>query len=242
MSIKAGWFTAVVLCVSMGLFASSAPAQTGQAASGSGNGSTQATQSPNGSPPDTGSSKASTKSSETPSQTLSLGDIARKLKVKDQEGQNPGPGKPKVYTNDDLLPSKTGSVQATLPNTSSTSDAPGSKASGQSANATPDDLVILKFEPQKSTIKRPGVTSIDWMIQNKSDHLAKFTLVFSVTGPCNYKEEHISGGNLGPGSGLTDNSYAVGFYESQCAGEYTVQLGVITLGGQVVASAKVNVM
>lgn len=80
------------------------------------------------------------------------------------------------------------------------------------------------------------------MIQNKSDHMAKLTFEFSVTGPCNYKEEHVTGGELGPGSGLTDNTYAVVFYESQCAGEYTVQLRLITLGGQVVASAKVNVI
>ena len=78
------------------------------------------------------------------------------------------------------------------------------------------------------------------MIQNKSDRTAKLTYEFTVTGPCNYKEEHVSEGELRPGTGLTDTGYAVAFYESQCAGEYTVQLRITSFGA-VVSSASIRV-
>ncbi|HKF21561.1 MAG TPA: hypothetical protein VKE93_08335 [Candidatus Angelobacter sp.] len=120
MSANAHWFTTMVLCASMGLFATSTQAQTGEASAGGSNGSGQTTQSPTGSAPETSSSKASAKPSDTPPQT-SLGDVARKLKKNDggQKGGQPYAGKQRVYTNDDFSPGRTGPAHVPQANASS---------------------------------------------------------------------------------------------------------------------------
>src|SRR5262249_20316091 len=118
----------------------------------------------------------------------------------------------------------------------------GSKPSAPATNQGPVKIVITRFEPDKSTIRRPGGTQMNWMIQNHSDHKVNPTVTFIVTGPCHYKYEFPSTVEMGPGYGLSDNGFGVALNESDCAGQYSLELRV-TVDGQVVsASSSVNVL
>ncbi len=230
-----------VLGINTGLFGLTALAQTQSTG-----GNTQATQPQASSTPEPSRPKdASTTTPANPPQPQSLADIARKAKLKKQENQSGNqeqPVKPHVYTEEDFAAGKTVSSPGTQ-SPQSQPAASGAKNSNAQPGATPGvtSVVIQKFELEKSTIKRPGGSPVDWQIKIEADPTrpnppVRLTFTFVVTGPCNYKSENSSSGELMPGSGYTDNQYSVAFYESNCAGQYSLELR-ISSGGRLLKSA-----
>ncbi len=238
MNARRQWLITAVLGVCIELFGASTPVQAKQASSGGGNGRAQTTQAQNGNPP-----HDSTTASETPSPPLSLADAARKAKLQNSTGQNNGQNtaaKPRVYTNDDLPASRPGPAQTSSTSTPSASAANGAKTSTPAANTGAPNIVIIRFEPEKPTIRRPGGTQMNWMIENHSDHMVTPTVTFIVTGPCNYKSELPTTPEMGAGYGLAHNGFTVAVNESDCAGQYSLELR-ITFGGKLLASASSSV-
>jgi len=82
-------------------------------------------------------------------------------------------------------------------------------------------------------MNRPEGQQVDWMIVNKTNAMAKITLDFTVSGPCNYKKSESSNVDLNPGTGLATNLYTVSFFESDCTGQYTVELQVSSHGQRI---------
>jgi hypothetical protein len=182
-----------------------------------------------------------------PPQPESLADIARKAKLKKQQDQSSSQDpavKPRVYSEDNFTPAKTASSPSTQPPAQGPPAPSGSKAPDSQPGSVPSaaNVDIQTFGLEKSTIKRPGGSQVDWQIHNKSEHLAKLTVTLVVTGPCKYKKEDSRSGEFTPG-GYTDNMFSVFFFESDCAGQYLVELR-INFGGQLLksASSTVNVL
>ena len=233
MKLESRFAVVVALSLSLALTARSA-----QNSSSNSSQSAQPAASPAG---NTQGSQASAAPKATPQpQPESLADRARKAKG---AGQTQSATKPKVFNQDNF--STTASPKLTEDPKSNAASAANSSASKSTATsssaaaaAPPVNKVdIMQFKPEKTTITRPGGSTVEWMIQNKSDHPGPVTLTFIVTGPCNYKSENSETPNLMPGSGYTDNMLAsVALYESNCAGQYTLELR-ITAGGQVINSA-----
>ena len=172
------------------------------------------------------------------SQPESLADRARKAKAANQQTQSGA--QPKVFNQDNFA-----TTASTTPASSGKTESPASgvkpadgKSTAAGAPAAPavDKVDILQLSPEKSSITRPGGSNVNWQIQNKSEHGGPITLTFTVTGPCNYKRVNTIVPSLSPGQGYTDNMLAsVVVYESECAGQYTMELSA-SAGGKLLNS------
>jgi hypothetical protein len=174
-----------------------------------------------------------------------VADLARKSRQKSQEEQSNGKtpaAKPRVFTDGDFASSGTAWPQATKPPAPKSPAGSGEKtpaAQGGSA-PTPVKVNITGFSLEKPTIKRPGGSPVNWMIQNKSDHAVTVKATYTITGPCDYKWENSESVDLTQGQGYGDNMLAVAaFPESFCAGQYSLELR-ITSGSQIITSASVT--
>ena len=176
------------------------------------------------------------------SQPQSLGDLSRKQKQngpETQPGSSTAPAEPHVYTEDNTASPRVDASQATkrgaeAPPANAEAKAPALPG-GSSPSKTKASIVLFGLE--KSKITRPGSSTVNWTVQNKSDHSAEFTLTYFVSGPCNYKHEQSEKVPLGQGEGYGDNMLASAvFLENDCTGEYYFELR-ISSGGQVLDSA-----
>src|SRR5690349_23194540 len=123
-------------------------------------------------------------------QSQSVADAARQQKVKTQTDSQSGK-KTKVYTNEDIPESK--AVDTPAPDSSvKESSAEGSSYPqadhGEAAAKSSNDSARLDLKLSPATIKRPKYVSIDWFVQNTSDHTQKMDLTSTIKGPCGFHE------------------------------------------------------
>jgi hypothetical protein len=83
---------------------------------------------------------------------------------------------------------------------------------------------------------------MNWMIENHSDHIVHPTVTFIVTGPCHYKSELPTNPEMGPGYGLAYHGFQVALSESDCAGQYSLELRITAAGQVVTAASTVNLL
>ena len=171
-------------------------------------------------------------------QAQSVADAARQQKVKAQTDSQTGK-KAKVYTNEDIpesravdAPASDSKAQEKSAESSTQPQAEHGEPTAKSAN----DSAQLDLKLSPSTIKRPKYISIDWFVQNTSDHTQKMDLTSTINGPCGFHEQHTSSFELNSGTGLTDNMLGFVVHESNCAGTYKVELQASSKG-KVLSSA-----
>jgi len=171
-------------------------------------------------------------------QSQSVADAARQQKVKTQTDSQSGK-KSKAYTNDDIPESKavdTPAPDSGVKESSAESSSHPQAKHGEAAAKSANDSARLDLKLSPSTVKRPKYISIDWFVQNTSDHSEKMDLTSTINGPCGFHEQHTSSFELNSGTGLTDNMLGFVVYESNCPGLYKVELQ-ISSKGKVLSSA-----
>ena len=176
----------------------------------------------------------------------SVAEAARQQKEKKQKKQADAAkdaGKPKVYTNEDIPESKSGSSQNAQGQSAGTAagSTPASAKTEPANTGAPNakNAGEVEFKLSSPRFKRPGGSEIDWFAKNTSDHAEQLTLKTVITGPCKYRQENSGSFQLTSGEGLTDNQLSLVVYESNCAGTYNVELRLIS-GGEVLSTASAS--
>jgi hypothetical protein len=99
------------------------------------------------------------------------------------------------------------------------------------ARTTPTATLLVSVNPNPAT--QGGTVTVSGSVTNTSSSTQKFTINYSVTGPCGYSEFYSVNVTLSPGQ---TQSASVSRTVPSCPGDYTVT-GTVRSGGTEITTA-----